>query len=82
MGFTTQFCVRSISPEPLERFSLNFTHMFRSLRQYAEPMTLLCILMVKVTLQGHEIYPSILRPLHLLNPLKDIQQISLKCSSQ
>ena len=26
-------CVRSISPEPFERFSLNFTQMFLSVRQ-------------------------------------------------
>ena len=51
--------VRSISPEPFERFSLNFTKMFLSVRRCAEPMTQLRRLNVKVTLQGHGIYPLI-----------------------
>ena len=36
--FTLEFHVRSISPEPFERFSLNFTQMFLSMRRCAEPM--------------------------------------------
>ena len=39
MGFFLEFCVRSITPEPFERFSLNFGQMFKSLKQCAEPMT-------------------------------------------
>ena len=48
-------CVRSISPEYFERFSLNFTQIFLSVRWCAETMTQLRRL--KVTLQGLEIYP-------------------------
>ena len=36
MGLSLEFRVHSISPVPLERFSLNFGHMFASVRQYAE----------------------------------------------
>ena len=57
LGFTLQFYARFISPEPLKRFSLNFTQMFLLVRQCAEPLTQLRILKVKVTLQGHGIYP-------------------------
>ena len=50
-------CVCSISPDPFERFSLNFTKMFLSLRRCKEPMTRpmtqLRKLKVKVTHQGH-----------------------------
>ena len=52
-------CVRSMSPESFERFSLNFTQMFLSVIRCAEPMTRLHKLKVKVTLQSHGIYPSI-----------------------
>ena len=58
-GFSLEFRVHSISPEPFEWFSLNFTKMFFSVRPYAESMTGLRRLKVKVTLQGHVIYPSI-----------------------
>ena len=51
--------VRSISSEPFERFSLDFTQIFLSVRGCAELMTLLCRLKVKVTLQGSVIYPLI-----------------------
>ena len=47
----------SSSPEPWERFSVKFTQMFFSVRQCAEPMTQLHRLKVKVTFQGHGIYP-------------------------
>ena len=57
MGFTFEFYVRSLSPEPLHRFSLNFTQMFLSVRRCAEPMTQLPRLKVMVTVQGHGIYP-------------------------
>ena len=48
--------VHSIYPEPLERFSLNFTQTFLSVRRCAEPMTQLHRLNVNVTLQGHRIH--------------------------
>ena len=48
-------CVRSISPEPFERFSLNFTQMFLRVIQCAEPMTQLCKNKVNVMLYGHGI---------------------------
>ena len=47
--------VRSIFPKSFERFSLNFTQMFLSIRRCAEHMTQLPRLKVKVTGQG--IYP-------------------------
>ena len=36
MEFTLQFCVRSIASEPFERFSLNFTPLFLSMRRCAD----------------------------------------------
>ena len=51
--------VSSISPELLRPFSLNFTQMFLSVRQCAEPMTQLHSLKINVTIQGHKIYSSI-----------------------
>ena len=65
-GFTLDFGVRSISLEPFWPFSLNFTQMFLSVRQCAEFMTLLHRLKVRVTLQGHGIYPSI--RVHSISP--------------
>ena len=41
-GFTLEVRACSISPEPFERFSLNFTQMFFSVSWRAEPMTQLC----------------------------------------
>ena len=43
------------SPQPFVRFSLNITQMILSVSWCAEPMTQLCKLKVKVTLQGHGI---------------------------
>ena len=57
--FTLDFCVRSISPESLGRFYLNFTQMLFSVSQCAEPMTRLCKLYVRVTLKGRVIYPCV-----------------------
>ena len=54
--------VRSISPEPLRRFSLNSTQMFLSVRQCAKHMTQPPRLMFKVTGQGHVSYTSICVP--------------------
>ena len=52
-----EFCVRSISPEPFDRFSWSFTHTFVLVRQCAEYITQLPRL--KVTGQGQRIYPWI-----------------------
>ena len=49
--------VRSISPEPFEVFSLNFTQMFLSVRRCAEHITQLPRLNVKVTGQCQVIDP-------------------------
>ena len=38
MGLTLEFPVGSLSPEPFERFSLNFGLMLISVRQCAEPI--------------------------------------------
>ena len=62
MGFTLEFCVRSISSETFERFSFNFTQMFLSVRQRGECMTWLQRLKV---LQVNGIYPLISCQLHL-----------------
>ena len=39
IGFTLEFCFCSISPEPLELFSLDFTQILPSSRWFAELMT-------------------------------------------
>ena len=57
MGLSLEFRVRSISPIPLEEFSLNFGHMFASMWQCAELITQLCRHKVKVTVQGHRFEP-------------------------
>ena len=49
-GFHLEFRVRFLSPEPFERFSLNFGQMLTIVRQCAEPMTQLPRLKVKVTI--------------------------------
>ena len=56
MGLSLEFRVRSISL-PLEGFSLNFGHMFASVRQCAELITQPCRHKVKVTVQGHRFEP-------------------------
>ena len=48
---------RILSPLPLGGFSLNFGQMFTSVGQCAEPITHLCRLKVKVTVEGHEFEP-------------------------
>ena len=50
-------CVCSISPDPFGRLQLDLTQMFLSVSYCAELITRLCKLNVKVTLQGHVIYP-------------------------
>ena len=73
-GFTLKFRVSSISPEPFGQFSPNFTQMFLSVRQCAELNKLLRRLKVKVTLQGHVIYPSVC--VHSIS-LESLEQFSL-----
>ena len=63
MGLSLEFRVRSISPIPLKGFSLNFGHMFASVRRYAELITQPCRHKVKVTVQGHRFAPWISCPL-------------------
>ena len=48
-----EFRVRSLSPIPMEGFSLNFGQMFTLVRRCAESITQPCRLKVKVTVQGH-----------------------------
>ena len=69
MGFALEFRVRSISSQPFERFSLNFIQMLLIVIQCAEFMTQLCRVKVKVTLQGHGIYPWLSCPLHISSTL-------------
>ena len=49
------FHVHCIFPEPLEIFSLKINQILLSVRWCKEPMTQLCRLKVKVTLQGYVI---------------------------
>jgi len=46
------YCVRSISPIPIEGFSSNLAEMFTSTRGCAEPMLPKCQLKVNVTIEG------------------------------
>ena len=55
--------VSAPSPIPLEGFSLNFGHMFTSVRQFAELIIQPCWHKVKVTVQGHRFEPWISCPL-------------------
>ena len=64
-GIYPSFGVSSISPEPFERFKLNFTQVFLSVSRCKEPMTQNCRLKVQGTLQGLGIYPSLFCPLHI-----------------
>ena len=63
-------CVRSITPKPFERFSLNFTQIFVFVRGCAEHITQLPRL--NVTGQGQKIYLLILCPLHFSLALQAI----------
>ena len=64
-GLSFEFCVRFVSPLPLEGFSLNFGQMFTSVGQCAEPITQPCELKVKVTFEGQEFEPWIWCRLHV-----------------
>ena len=59
MGLSLEFRVCSISPIPLEGFSLNFGHMFAPVRWCAELITQTCRHKVKVTVQVHRFQPWI-----------------------
>ena len=63
-SLSLEFGVGSISPLPLERFSFKVGLVFASVRWCAEPITQLCWFKVKVTIEGHQFEPWILRPLH------------------
>ena len=56
-GLSLEFRVRSVSPIPVEGFSLNFGQVFTLVRQCAESLTQPCRLKVKVTVQGHVFEP-------------------------
>ena len=56
-GLSLEFHVRSVSPIPVEGFSLNFGQMFTLVRQFAESITHPCRLKVKMTVQGHGFEP-------------------------
>ena len=56
-GLSLEFCVRSVSPIPVEGFSFNFGQVFTLVRRCAELITQPCQLMVKVTVQGHGFEP-------------------------
>ena len=51
MGFSLAFCVSSLSPLPLEGFSIKFGQVFISVRWFAEPMTRVRRLEFKVTIK-------------------------------
>ena len=56
LGFYTLIRVCSISPETLDRVSINFTKMFVLLKPYAESINQQARLNVKVTSQCNGIY--------------------------
>ena len=60
-GLSLEFRVRSVSPIPVEGFSLNFGQMFTLVKRCAESVTQPCRL--KVTVQGHGFEPWISCPL-------------------
>ena len=63
-SLSLEFGLGFVSPLALEGFSLNMGQMLTSVRWCAEPITQLCWLKVKVTIEGHQFEPWILRPLH------------------
>ena len=52
-----EFRVRSVSPLPVEGFSLNLSQMFTLVRRCADLITQPCLLKVMVTVQGHGFEP-------------------------
>ena len=64
-GLNLEFHVPSVSPIPVEGFSLNFGQVFTPVRQCAEPITQPCRLKVKVTVEGHKFEPCIWCRLHI-----------------
>ena len=73
-GFILEFCARSISPEPSGCFSLNFTQMQSTWPSYLYSRSRSQVKIMWFTLQ------FVSTP-YLLNPMKDIYQTSLICSS-
>ena len=59
------FRARSVSPIPVERFSLNFGQMFILVRRCAESIIQPCRLKVNVTVQDHGFEPWISYPLRI-----------------
>ena len=70
--FLNEFRARPISPELFNGLSSNFTQMFLSRRQYAEPIIQLHGLKVNATVQGHGIYPWISCPLHISSTICEL----------
>ena len=70
--YPLQFPVRSISPEPFERLSLNFTQMFLSARRCAEHMTQLWSLEVSEchSSRSWDLPFKLVSATYLQNPLK------------
>ena len=56
-GLSLEYRVSSVSPIPVEGFSLNFGQMFTLVRRCAESIPQPCRLKVKVTVQGHGFEP-------------------------
>ena len=93
IGFTLEFhvhsispepfdrfsCVLSISPEPFDRFSWIFTHMFLLERRCAEQVTQLPRLKVKFNVKGLPL--NFVPAPYLLNPWGDFHLTSPKYSS-
>ena len=71
---------RSISPEPFERFSLNFGQMFASVSRCAEPISQPCQLKVKVKVMDLILEFSVRS--YLLHPWKDFLQTLVICLPQ
>ena len=68
MEFNLHFVSTPYLINPSNNFHINFTQIFLSVMQCAGPMTQLCRLKVKVTLQCHGIYPWISCPFQSPKP--------------
>ena len=71
-SLSLEFHVHSKSPEPFERYLLNLGQMFALVRWCAQPITQQYRFKVKVTIEGHQFEPWILRPLHCHSAAGDI----------
>ena len=70
-ALSLEFHVRSVSPIPVEEFSLNIGQMFTLVRQCAESITQPCQLKVKVTVQSWVWALNFVSALYLLYPWED-----------